>query len=203
MRTEQEKFWSGSFGDDYCDRNSGPDLHAANLSFFSEVVNNTCDLRSVIEFGCNIGMNLKALNQVLPNAKISGVEINEKAAKIASETCNAEVINDSLLEVNLAEKYMMTFTKGVLIHINPDELNLVYEKLYEASERYVLVAEYYNPVPVTIPYRGKDDVLFKRDFAGEIMNKYPDLHLVNYGFLYRNDPNFPQDDISWFLMEKR
>lgn len=203
MRTEQEKFWSGSFGDDYCDRNSGLDLHAANLSFFSEVVNNTCDLKSVIEFGCNIGMNLKALNQVIPNAKISGVEINEKAAKIASETCNAEVINDSLLEVNLAEKYMMTFTKGVLIHINPDELNLVYEKLYEASERYVLVAEYYNPVPVTIPYRGKDDVLFKRDFAGEIMNKYPDLHLVNYGFLYRNDPNFPQDDISWFLMEKR
>ena len=27
--------------------------------------------------------------------------------------------------------------------------------------------------------------------------------LVDYGFAYRHDPNFPQDDITWFLMEKR
>jgi spore coat polysaccharide biosynthesis protein SpsF len=26
---------------------------------------------------------------------------------------------------------------------------------------------------------------------------------VDYGFAYRRDPNFPQDDITWFLLEKR
>jgi spore coat polysaccharide biosynthesis protein SpsF len=53
-----------------------------------------------------------------------------------------------------------------------------------------------------IPYRGNEDRLFKRDFAGEMLNKYSDLSLVDYGFSYRKDPIFPQDDITWFLLEK-
>jgi len=28
------------------------------------------------------------------------------------------------------------------------------------------------------------------------------MKLIDYGFNYRNDPSFPQDDITWFLMEK-
>ena len=67
----------------------------------------------------------------------------------------------------------------------------------------MLVAEYYNPVPVSIAYRGHTDRLFKRDFAGEIMERHPELRLIDYGFCYRRDPAFPQDDISWFLMERR
>jgi pseudaminic acid biosynthesis-associated methylase len=92
--------------------------------------------------------------------------------------------------------------KGVLIHINPNELNSVYEKLVASCEKYLLVAEYYNPSPVAIPYRGHSDRLFKREFAGEIMSNHPEMQLIDYGFSYRNDPNFPQDDITWFLMEK-
>ena len=38
--------------------------------------------------------------------------------------------------------------------------------------------------------------------AGEMMDRYPQLRLVDYGFLYRRDPNFPQDDITWFLLAK-
>jgi spore coat polysaccharide biosynthesis protein SpsF len=56
---------------------------------------------------------------------------------------------------------------------------------------------------VAIAYRGHSDRLFKRDFAGEIMDRHSQLRLVDYGFAYRRDPNFPQDDITWFLMEKR
>ena len=79
----------------------------------------------------------------------------------------------------------------------------VHEKLVAAGSRYLLVVEYYNPVPVTIPYRGHTNRLFKRDFAGELMDSYPEMQLLDYGFVYRRDPNFPQDDITWFLMEKR
>ena len=28
------------------------------------------------------------------------------------------------------------------------------------------------------------------------------LQLIDYGFQYHGDHNFPQDDITWFLMEK-
>jgi spore coat polysaccharide biosynthesis protein SpsF len=71
-----------------------------------------------------------------------------------------------------------------------------------STGRYLFVAEYYNPSPVAIAYRGHKDRLFKRDFAGEIMDRYPQIRLVDYGFSYHRDPSFPQDDITWFLMEK-
>jgi spore coat polysaccharide biosynthesis protein SpsF len=45
--------------------------------------------------------------------------------------------------------------------------------------------------------------LFKRDFAGEMLEQFADLRLIDYGFAYRRDPAFPQDDITWFLMEKK
>ena len=97
----------------------------------------------------------------------------------------------------------LSLIKGVLIHINPDLLQQVYEILYKLTKRYLFVAEYYNPTPVTVTYRGNKDKLFKRDFAGEIMDQYADLLLVDYGFTYHRDPAFPQDDITWFLLEKR
>ena len=81
-------------------------------------------------------------------------------------------------------------------------LPVAYQRLFDASHRYVLVCEYYNPTPTSVPYRGHADRLFKRDFAGEMLDLYPRLSLVDYGFAYRRDPVFPQDDVSWFLMRK-
>ena len=65
-----------------------------------------------------------------------------------------------------------------------------------------MICEYYNPTPVTVPYRGASERLFKRDFAGELMDRF-DLALVDYGFVYHRDSHFPQDDLTWFLLEKR
>ena len=113
------------------------------------------------------------------------------------------VFEGSIFDFPLAGQVDLTLVKGVLIHINPEMLGVVYEKLYRSSSRYILVCEYYNPSPVTIPYRGNADRLFKRDFAGEMLDRYPDLNLVDYGFVYHRDTAFPQDDITLFLMEKR
>ena len=53
-----------------------------------------------------------------------------------------------------------------------------------------------------IEYRGNQEKLFKRDFAGEILDTYSNIELKDYGFSYRRDQAFPQDDITWFLLEK-
>jgi pseudaminic acid biosynthesis-associated methylase len=81
-------------------------------------------------------------------------------------------------------------------------LNLVYEKMYLASSRYILVCEYYNTTPVAITYQGHTDRLFKRDFASEMLDKYSDLSLIDYGFAYHRGPPFMNDDVTWFLMGK-
>ncbi len=204
FKTEQEAFWAGEFGVEYISRNQGKELQAANLNFFSKALKSARDFHSCIEFGANIGMNARALQLLYPALDIHGIEINQKAAdQLAGVLGGDHVYRTSIMEFQPDRKWDLVLIKGVLIHINPDSLMEVYDKLVASSTRYVLVAEYYNPVPVAIPYRGHENRLFKRDFAGEIMSRFPELRLIDYGFAYHLDPNFPQDDITWFLMEKK
>ena len=203
-QTEQENFWAGTFGDEYIKRNEGIHILSSKTAFFAKVI--SCipggDMSSCIEFGANIGLNLMALRRLLPMLEVSAVEINAEAAERCAEIPEARVYNSSLFDFVSDEMYDMTFMSGVLIHINPDKLNEVYDLLYRHSKRYILINEYYNPVPVEVNYRGFSDRLFKRDFAGEFMDRFPDVRLLNYGFQYHRDKNFPMDDLNWFLMEK-
>lgn len=201
--TPQEEFWAGDFGSEYICRNDSQQLLASNLNFFNKALKQAGRISSGIEFGANIGMNLRAMQLLYPGIDLYGVEINpDAAAQLRSHIGQDNVYEGSIFNYPVNKQVDLSLIKGVLIHINPDMLPVVYEKLYSASRRFVLVCEYYNPSPVSISYRGHTDRLFKRDFAGEMMEKYPDLTLVDYGFAYRRDPAFPQDDITWFLMEK-
>jgi pseudaminic acid biosynthesis-associated methylase len=112
------------------------------------------------------------------------------------------VYEQSILDFEPGRHWDMTLIKGVLIHISPDQLPAVYDRLYNSAGRYICLAEYYNPTPVEVTYRGHSNRLFKRDFAGEMLDRFPDLKIVDYGFVWRRDPIFPQDDCSWFLLEK-
>ena len=204
FKTEQESFWAGEFGTAYIDRNKGDQLLAANLDFFSKALRGARGIHSCIEFGANIGMNLRALKLLHPELEQHGIEINADAAKQLRALISTDhVFEGSIFDYRPVQIFDLVLIKGVLIHINPAELPTVYDQLYKCTGKYLMVAEYYNPSPVAIPYRGHSDRLFKRDFAGELLDTYPDLTLLDYGFAYRRDPSFPQDDITWFLMEKR
>lgn len=203
-RTEQEAFWAGQFGTEYIERNQGDALLASNLNFFSKALASARGVESCIEFGANIGMNLRALKLLHPSQEQHAVEINADAVRRLREFLPADrVHHGSLLDFLPERDWDLALIKGVLIHLNPEALPQVYDMLVRATRRYLLVAEYYNPAPVAIPYRGHGDRLFKRDFAGEILDRHPSMELVDYGFAYRRDPVFPQDDITWFLMRKR
>ena len=204
FKTDQEAFWAGDFGTAYIDRNKGDALLASNLDFFAKALRQARGLASCIEFGANIGMNLRALKLLHPGQQQYGIEINPEAARQLGEVVGpANVMQQSILDYQPSRTFDLVLIKGVLIHINPDVLPDVYDRLVQSTGKYLLVGEYYNPAPVAINYRGHSDRLFKRDFAGEIMERHPNMQLVDYGFAYRRDPNFPQDDITWFLLERR
>ena len=201
--TDQENFWAGTFGEAYIDRNNSNSLLASNLDFFSRSLKCAGPINSCCEFGANIGMNLKAIQLLMPLVKITGVEINQKAAgELARLIGKENTFVGSISEYEVKTTVDLALIKGVLIHINPEQLPNVYQTLYESSHRYILVAEYYNRTPIEISYRGHTGKLFKRDFAGELLDLFPDLQLLDYGFAYHRDRKFPQDDISWFLLEK-
>lgn len=205
--SKQEEYWKGQAGDEYQARNAGGRVSSveANVELFKKVL--MCapaeNIGSIIEFGAGIGNNLRAWRALIPTAKLNAVEINAKAA--------AQIPKDVATHVGTflvpmppgpaQVQYDMTMTKGALIHVAPEALPLAYDNLYRLSRRYILICEYYSPTPRTIPYRDRLEILYLRDFAGELMDKYPNLKLLGYGFAYRRD-TFPQDDITCFLLEK-
>ena len=202
FKTKQEDFWAGAFGDNYIDRNQSEDYLAANTALFSEIFKSTNNVSSAIEFGANVGLSLKAIRRLMPKISLSAIEINKNAVNELNKIKNIEVFNTSILEFSPKKTSDFVLIKGVLIHIDPNELQNIYSTLYNTSSRYICLAEYYNPVPVELKYRGHDGKLFKRDFCGEMMDKYPNIKLVSYGFFYHRDYNFPHDDTNWFLLEK-
>jgi pseudaminic acid biosynthesis-associated methylase len=210
MNTPQEQVWAGTFGDSYTDRNMG--RTPANRAFFRKVCQHPgiqttrhysgVSFESALELGCGAGENLQALRQLFPQIDLAGVEINPKTAIGARARLQCPIYTDSILDFKPTRTWELAFTKGLLIHIPPTELERAYETLVLAASRWVLVAEYYNPQPVEVPYRGEAGLLWKRDFAGELLARYQELSLFSYGWVYHRDP-YPQDDLTWFLLEKR
>lgn len=217
---EQEKKWSSEFGNKYIDRNNDEKIIDNNINLFSEALKKCRNVKTICELGCGIGFNLLALGYIYPYIQKTGVEINKLAIeKLCKHFENRYldiplIVNKSATEfTNLVSQgdansptpeyryYDLVFTKGLLIHINPNDLEKVYDNLYNLSSRYILICEYYNPTPVEIEYHGEMGLLWKRDFCGEMLDKYPKLKLIDYGFVYHRD-TAPQDDLSWFLMEK-
>jgi pseudaminic acid biosynthesis-associated methylase len=205
-KTEQEEFWVKDFGDEYIKRTDATkaNIMPTLLSMYTQVFKRTKDIKSIIEFGSNIGFNLEAIKLLLPDAELSAVEINPNAVEILKQRIkHVNVYHQSIFDFSQDYQRDFTLIKTVLIHINPEYLNKVYNILYQSSKKYICLIEYYNPTPVIVSYRGHEDRLFKRDFAGEMLDRFLDLNLVDYGFVYQRDNQFPIGDVTWFLLEKK
>ncbi|MCP2680203.1 hypothetical protein NHF45_11755 [Maricaulaceae bacterium NA33B04] len=204
-RTEQEAFWAGEFGDAYRERCAlTDDLVAARTACMARMLKHAAPIESAFEVGCNIGLNLVAMKRVSPATTLDAIELNTESAKAANLLGIAEVENASVIGYEPKKTYDLSMICGVLIHLDPSFLPEVYDTLFALSHRHILLFEYYNPTPVEVNYRGHTARLFKRDFAGEILDRFGDqLKLVDYGFFYHRDPIARSDDGTFFLLEKR
>jgi hypothetical protein len=73
-------------------------------------------------------------------------------------------------------------------------------EVYRCSRSHVLAIEYYAEQETVIPYRGHDDLLWKRDFLRHYQAQFPDLVQVRGGYL---DASHGFDRSHWWLLEKR
>lgn len=209
IRTEQEDFWAGSFGDEYAQRNIG--RITSNMVFLAKALNSASGfITSVAEVGAGSGENLLALQRLLPNANFAAIDVNRASLELLHKRWPTRNAMPHLMCGTIAEHWEactmhnrpnLVLSKGVLIHIPPEKLEATYRQLYNMTSRYVLLAEYYNPTPVAIEYRGHAARMWKRDFAGDMLDMFTGLRLVDYGFVYHRT-QFPQDDLTWFLLER-
>ena len=203
MNKQTDEYWTGLLGDQYRERQDEPELITSYENMWISILDNMLTPpRTILEFGANVGLNLDVLRNISQGSVTCGVEPNAGACRELRRKGH-QAIQVTIKDYVPTDQRELTFTRGVLIHTPPAYLPDAYTKLYASSSRYIVIAEYYNPKPVAIEYRGQEGLLWKRDFAGEMMDKYPDLRLIDYGFIYHRDPHFPQDDVTYFLMEKQ
>ena len=53
----------------------------------------------------------------------------------------------------------------MLSHQNQSDVKKLLKKVYSLSKKYIYLADYFNPKPVQVNYRGHQDRLTKDDFA--------------------------------------
>lgn len=195
-RTGQLADWSAGFGDAYTERNV-IDWRERVAGFATVLAD--LPVASALEVGCNRGHNLQALKHLLPDATITGIEPNGQARAIAvSAGCDARPGDAYALPV-ADGAYDLVFTAGVLIHVALADLPRALDEIHRAAGRWVLAVEYFAPTETAIPYRGRDDLLWKRDFRDHYRRRFPDLALVREGYLAA-DSGF--DRCHWWLFEK-
>lgn len=204
-RTNQEEFWAVEYSKGYIEKNSQFDRERL-LDGWKQMLKCVEAPSSFVECGANIGRNIDALSTIYPNSVASAIEVSKDAAKILEEKHpTLEVFNSTILEADIPYQVDLSFTMGVLIHINPDQLLQNLAKVVSLSNRYVLFGEYFNRTPTSIPYQGHDDKLFKRDWGKFVLENFgEELRLLDYGFLWGHiydDAGF--DDFTWFCFEKK
>ena len=200
---EQQEFWKESYAEEYIKKNSSYN-GKLGIECWKQILKKSEGINSILECGSNVGRNISSLEAIYPDAQKSIIEISDQAFEVINKKFNFEyTFNGTILESGFPSNYFdLVFTSGVLIHIHPDEVLANMNKMFEYSNKYILVAEYFNRTPVMIEYQGEENKLFKQDFGKLFMENF-DVNLVDYGFLWGHiydEAGF--DDITWWLFKK-
>ena len=94
----------------------------------------------------------------------------------------------------------LAFTSGVLIHIPPEDLETSCREIYRCARRFIVCIEYFADKPETIAYRGKSELLFKRDFGAYWLEIFPSLTSMRWGFAWKQATGL--DNLTWWLFRK-
>jgi pseudaminic acid biosynthesis-associated methylase len=205
-----KKEWKEKFGFDYTNRclPSAEDIH--NRTFlFKRVLHNIEHLHgpmSVFEVGCNVGQNLMAIKSAMrildPDqvVNVGACEPNEYARSIAKSQCDVFADEAKDLDPAVHGMYDIVLCAGVLIHVPPDEISEVVDKVTALSRRYIILVEYFAPKERMVKYRGHDNMMWLRDYGSLFLDANPDLKLVDYGFAWKRDTGM--DNVTWWVLEK-
>jgi pseudaminic acid biosynthesis-associated methylase len=197
-RADLEGLWSGPFGDAYTERNAG--AHEARGPFWESMLA-AHEPSSVLEVGCNVGANLRWIVRHVDRRAVVGIDVNDSAlARLRTDDPQMNALHASARNLPFRDRaFDLVFTMGVLIHIAGDVLPIVMSEIVRCSSRYVLCGEYFAEEETLVEYRGEAEALFKRDYGSLYARLFPELELVDRGFLGRDEG---WDDVTWWLFRR-
>lgn len=156
---------------------------------------------SILEVGCNRGHNLQALRQVLGDSvRLTGIEVNRLAGEMARALSGETILVADAAALPFEDAaFDLVFTAGVLIHVAPEDLAIVLQEIHRVARRYVLAIEYFAETETPITYRGRDGLLWKRDYLACYGARFPEIELVDHGFW---GPEDGFDRAHWWLLAR-
>ena len=202
--------WAGEFGRSYVVRNS---INAKELDSLyhknfgisrselnEEFLSGLDRSMSVLEVGCNIGLQL----ELLKNAGyryLYGFDISSFALNLSLARPHANLLRSSALYFPFTkDTFDIVFSSGVLIHISPKDLNRTLDEIYRCSRRYIWCYEYFAEKETEVEYRGKGGLLWKSNYIKLFTDRFSDLSIIRSKRLrYISNDNV---DIM-FMLEKR
>lgn len=133
---------------------------------------------SVLEFGCNAGRNLLTIREAAPQVRLSGLDINGDAVRVAVEQGLDVVVGD---ETTLAQygtgSVDVSFTISVLDHL--PEPSLALQELARISRKAILLLE---------PWVGSEGKVLRNSShseVGQMVDTTPYSYSWDYGSLTR------------------
>jgi len=201
--------WRGEFGDAYTDRNSDETATREAATIFDRILHASGirgDVRSILEVGANVGINLIGLRRALgQDIILAAVEPNPRAcARLCGPPLNLRVaVEATAHHLPFRDRtWDLVFTSGVLIHVRPEELGMAMREIVRVAGRYVLCSEYFADTLTEAPYRCRTGMMWKRDFGRAYLEHCQGLEVQQYGFLWQKEfPHF--DNLNWWMFLKR
>ncbi len=196
--TRLEDLWRGSFGTEYTDRNAGA---GEKRSRFWRSLLSEFPVSSVLEVGCNLGVNLRWIQPHVLSGKVVGIDVNDYAlARLQRGLPGVKAAVAVARELPFRDDaFDLVFTMGVLIHHAPDALPAAMSEIVRCARRYLLCGEYFAESLTEVFYRGQHGALFKQDFGARYQELFPELKLLKQGRLFEEDG---WDDVTFWLFEK-
>jgi pseudaminic acid biosynthesis-associated methylase len=208
--TPQTREWTGTFGQEYTDRNlltpeAHDDLYAYDFGTTRKQLNQIFlqgvpKHARILEVGCNIGNQLVLLQQ-MGYRNLFGIEIQTYALELArSRTRNIGLSQGSVFRIPESGLFDLVFTSRVLIHISIADLGAAMDEIYRYAGTYIWGLEYYSPRATEVNYRDRHGLLWKTDYAKLYLDRFKDLELVREQRLpYLHSENVD----SMFLLRKK
>jgi SAM-dependent methyltransferase len=114
------------------------------LNLFNDI--DLKDLKSVLDYGCGYGVNLKILKDINKDLELNAMEVSENKIKMLN------IINENIYKMsirfiemnklnNLTNRFDFVFTDAVLIYVNPNNIKKLLKQLIDSSKKKILFHE--------------------------------------------------------------
>lgn len=120
------------------------------------------DAKRICEAGCNVGNNLACFPST---SDVHGIDLSDHALEKARKKYPSfNFKQESITDISYPDSYFdLVFTRGVLIHIPENEMDVVLKQLARISKKWIFNLEYFGKDGEMIKWKRGDNLLWYRN----------------------------------------